>query len=348
MFYIAAFIIILLFSFNYSKKNLILVTSMLFVISAFRYEVGCDWTGYINQYMLYSNMSIDEILNEREILWVSLINIINFHKMDYEYLNVLSSLIFFVGMYFFSLKQKNPLLFVAILYPVTILNLPMSGIRQATALGIVFFSMISFLNKKIILYLLLVSIATLVHSSAAIMFVFAPFVKLDLNFKNVTFSFVFFILPILVYLSYSESVSVAKERYFMGQIDAVGGYFRIAVVFIAYLIFYKTRDLWKTQSYINFKFICLSAILLFGTIFIVPFSSVTADRLNYYLTPFQAVIISNVLSFKRDIRLKNAVSNYIVILMILLIGWAVLSELFQKCYLPYSNWLLEDVSRLKY
>jgi len=39
----------------------------LFLFSAFRFEVGCDWTGYLNQYRVYGRLSFSEAVSANRV-----------------------------------------------------------------------------------------------------------------------------------------------------------------------------------------------------------------------------------------------------------------------------------------
>ena len=48
---------------------------------------------------------------------------------------MISSFTFFFGAHYMAQRQQNRIAFLILLFPVLIINMPMSGIRQASAIG---------------------------------------------------------------------------------------------------------------------------------------------------------------------------------------------------------------------
>ena len=122
----------------------------LFIFVAFRFEVGCDWTGYFNQFSLYNIMPLDTILKEQEPLWKGLFAIQNSLDLPYPWINVFSAVIFFSGVHSLARRQPNPLAFWVLLFPILIINIPMSAIRQASAIGVICAALVAFIDQKLL------------------------------------------------------------------------------------------------------------------------------------------------------------------------------------------------------
>ena len=54
---------------NFGKQVYFIVLASLFVFSAFRYQVGCDWSGYYYQYLGAANFDWSSITEIREPIW---------------------------------------------------------------------------------------------------------------------------------------------------------------------------------------------------------------------------------------------------------------------------------------
>ena len=121
--------------------------------SSLRFEVGCDWDTYK---VLFDSFSLDDSGSFRfqtaivtgEFLYVGSIWLIKFLGLPYETLNIITSLIFFSGIHVLAQRQPNPLLFFVLAFPILIINMPMSGIRQAAAIGFLCFGFIAFIEKE--------------------------------------------------------------------------------------------------------------------------------------------------------------------------------------------------------
>ena len=76
---------------------------------------------------------------------------------------------------------------------------------------------------------------------------------------------------------------------------------------------------------------------------LVFFSSVMADRFNYYLMPISFMVQSRAyLIFPRKFAMLIFLAPLIVS-GLLFFAWSQFSQLFQGCYIPYQSWLDETV-----
>ncbi|MDA9900450.1 EpsG family protein, partial [Planktomarina temperata] len=149
---------------------------VLFIFSGFRYEVGCDWTGYLNQWEIQKNLPLQIALLNSEPLWWAMIDLIQSSGASYPWMNVASSGIFFLGVHVIARRQPDPLGFLILLFPILIINMPMSGIRQAAGIGIMCFAIISFIDKRTFWFVTFVLLAAAFHNSAIIFLLLAPLV----------------------------------------------------------------------------------------------------------------------------------------------------------------------------
>ena len=112
--------------------------------------------------------------------WLLLVQI---HKagLDYPYLNLVMAIPFFWGLVALARRQPDPLAFLVLSFPVLIINMPMSAIRQAAAIGFVCLAIIAFQDRKLIRYVTMIVAGSLFHMSAIVFLALAPFVKFRLT-----------------------------------------------------------------------------------------------------------------------------------------------------------------------
>ena len=60
----------------------------------------------------------------------------------------LSSAIFFLGVHVLARRQPDPLGFLVLLFPILIINMPMSGIRQGAAIGLLCIAFVAFIDRR--------------------------------------------------------------------------------------------------------------------------------------------------------------------------------------------------------
>lgn len=312
----------------------------LFLFSAFRFEVGCDWSGYENQFFVYSMVPLQNVFSEQEPMWVAIFSIQNWFGLSYPWINVISSLIFFAGAHAMAKRQMNPLTFIALLYPVLIINMPMSGIRQGAAIGVMFFAFNAFVDKAFFRYILLVTIAASLHQSALIFMLLAPLVSGNYSRTRIAGA-VILAIPGIILLVSSSGAELANTRYIESDRDAAGAAFRVAVGVVTGIYFLIVlRRPWRALFDHDFKLAHVGAVAMLAIVMILPLSTIIADRVAYYLIPIQGMIFSRIpnLASRRD-RKVQILAPYIGLFTMLTV-WITYSSHAKDCYSPYQSWLL--------
>ena len=311
----------------------------LFLFSAYRFEVGCDWTGYLNQYYVYGSIPFVALAEQLEPLWVSLFTLQTWLGLDYPWINVFSSLIFFAGAHVMARRQPNPLAYLVLLFPVLIINMPMSGIRQGAAIGVMSIAFTAFADRELVRFVILTFVAAAFHSSALVFLLLAPLVTGKYSRGRLLFAAIL-ALPGALLIADSEAVGTASYRYIDTGLDAAGALFRIGVLGLSALYFlWFLRRKWRRLFPADFKLAMIGSLMMLGIFALLPVSSVIADRLAYYLIPVQALIFARIPYFHwRSARTLHVVFPYALLLLMFTV-WTYLSHHFQRCYVPYKTWL---------
>jgi len=76
------------------KSVYFLVFISLFLFSAFRFQVGCDWSGYYNQYLIAANIDWSIIAAGRDPTWWAILDWIQVIGLPYLVISVVSSGVF--------------------------------------------------------------------------------------------------------------------------------------------------------------------------------------------------------------------------------------------------------------
>lgn len=348
MSYLATYLGLMLLRFSKVSGLYPLVLIALFFYSAFRFEVGCDWTGYLNQFGYLGQTPLSELWHEREPLWSAIIILLRWLDLPYPWLNVVSSLIFFLGVHALARRQPNPLAFLVLLFPILIINMPMSGIRQGAAIGVICLAFTAFIDKRLIRFILLVAVATGLHSSAMIFLLLTPLVGGDYSRRRLLLAGLLAI-PGASLLMGTENAEIATDRYVNTGIDAAGAAFRTALLVITgiYYFLFLNRSWAKTDPE-DHKLVIVGALLMLAIAPLIPVSTVIGDRLGYYLIPLQTIIFVRApfLPLQHNQRLF-LLAPYLGLLAVFAM-WAILSYHFQACYLPYQTWLFGFPDVIRY
>jgi uncharacterized membrane protein YdcZ (DUF606 family) len=271
----------------------------------------------------------------------------NWLGLPYPWINVFSSLIFFYGVHILARRQPDPMAFLVLLFPILIINMPMSGIAQGTAIGLMCIAFAAFIDRSMLRFIALTVLASLFHSSAIVFLVLSPLVSGSYSYRRVFMALLLAIPSGLILLS-GGAAEVAISRYIDSGVDAAGAVFRVGLFVLTaifFLLFFKRK--WAAAFPDDFKLVMIGVLMMVAMFVLVPISSVIGDRLGYYLIPIQAMIFARIPFLPiRQNRAVYVALPYIALLTVFLV-WTSLSRHFQICYLPYQTWLFgfPDFSR---
>jgi hypothetical protein len=322
-----------------SKQIYSVVLCSLFLFSAFRYQVGCDWSGYYFQYVGAANLDWSTLTSIREPLWWVILSWINANGWPYPMANVIAGAIFFVGIHILARRQPDPLGFLVLLFPILIINMPMSGIRQGAAIGLICIAFTAFIDRRPLKYAIWVVLAAGFHASALIFILLLPVATSRYTRGRLMLAAIL-ALPGAYVLASSEAAEVATSRYIDTGIDAAGAAFRVGILGVsAFYFFVFVRRKWLLAFQGDYSLASIGAIGMALAFLLVPISTVIGDRLGYYLIPIQTMIFARLpfLTFHRNAALHSA-APYLSLLLVFTV-WSQLSWHFQQCYIPYQTWI---------
>lgn len=308
----------------------------LYFFVGFRYEVGCDWSGYENIFELQRYESIGDSLGKSEPAFWAANALLHYYGLEYPYINVIASGAFFLGFHALARRQPDRLGILILAFPVLIINLAMSGIRQAIALGIMCVAFNAFTDKRLVRYVLWVMVAATFHSSALSFLTFAPFVHGSLSNRSIFLAGIL-LVPGAYFLLQGDAFQVYSSRYVATGADATGAPFRtglLALTSLVFLLFLNKK--WGVCCFDDQKFITISSWLMIMVFPLAFLSPVIGDRFGYYLNPVQLIVLTRLAVFFRH-RNLIAIAPYVVQGLVLSV-WTQYSDLFAICYLPYKFW----------
>lgn len=320
------------------KKLYFAVLGTLFLFSAFRYQVGCDWSGYYFEYMGASNFDWLSVTEIQQPIWWVILGLIQSMGLPYPVINIVSSAVFFLGVHVLARRQPDPLGFLVLLFPILIINLPMSGIRQGAAIGLLCIGFVAFIDRRPLCFTFWVVVAAGFHSSALIFMLLLPVAAGRYTRDRLLLTAVLAAPGAFVLLS-GDAAEVATTRYVGTDVDAAGAAFRVGLLGLSGLYFFLfLRRKWMQSWPQDYGLASIGAIGMMLMFFLIPVSTVIGDRLGYYLIPIQAMIFARIpfLAFRSNNALHSALP-YLGLLIVFSV-WSQLSRHFEQCYIPYQSW----------
>lgn len=317
----------------------VILLAFLFAFVAFRFEVGCDWRGYLYQFWAAETMSWKDALFEQEPLWWLIIKAQLQLGLSYPWLNVIAAAIFFLGLHTLAKKQPDPFGFLVLLFPILIINMPMSGIRQGAAIGVMCFAFAQFVEGRLVRYALAVLVAAGLHPSALVFLLLAPLIGGRYSRRRLVLAGLLAV-PGLLLMRSSGPANEAISRYIDTNIVAFGAAARCGFVFFSAIYFFIfLKKAWKLTQPQDYALAHVGALAMLPTLALVALSTVIGDRFAYFLMPIQAMIFARIPFLRiHQNRAFLAVLPYLGLMLVFAV-WASQSQLFSQCYVPYQSWL---------
>jgi hypothetical protein len=202
-----------------------------------RYEVGGDWSNYIDIYADFKYQELGHAIRMQDpgyalLNWAGA-------KLDVGiwFINSVCAAIFCWGLLKFARAQPNPWLAIAVAVPYLIIVVAMGYTRQAVAIGIILAALSRIEPFSLLRFFVYVLIAATFHKSAVILL---PLVALAANrHKVLTGVIVAGLAVVLYYLFLEESSDRMVAGYITAQYSSQGAAIRIIMNLPPALIFLK-------------------------------------------------------------------------------------------------------------
>ena len=319
----------------------VLVGLVLFVGT--RLDTGCDFSSYQQRFLnaVYYE-SVADAISGGEPGFQALVYATREAGLDYVWLNVFCALIFFVGAGFFVRRHPEPLVVVALMFPILIVQLSMSGVRQAIAVSFMMLALVAFMDRKRVLSVVWIILGASFHQSVLLFLPLAWMSGRQLSVPRVLGALA--ILGPLALLMISDRIQVYEDRYveqIYGENDSVGGLIRLALLVITALIFelYKKRVMLAFPN--QFLMMRVFSLISLALIPVAMISTVAVHRLGFYVLPAQlfTLAILPLAIFQRGINRMFFRLVPLAVYAAYMIVWFSTSRHAQICYSPYNSYL---------
>ncbi|MAL03697.1 MAG: hypothetical protein CL625_05415 [Arenimonas sp.] len=345
--YILLFAIASLFAFGAKKASSHRALAILFALTlavfvSTRYEVGCDFTGYENRFLqLQDYLSWGAVFEQGEAGFHLLSLLVLNLGLPYTGLLFLSGLIYIFCLARFSRLTERPLTFLALCFPVLVIQLGMSGIRQALALGFLLLAFAAFADKKRLAMAVWILVASQFHTSAII---FLPLVYLIGRAVSLPRLIVALVVlgPVVAWLI-GDRLSIYSDRYveqIYGENSSSGAWFRYALVLGPFVLFEWKRALIEAAYPKIYPLLRVFSLITFALVLVGALSSVALHRMVFYVMPISILVLiclSRVMAGRKTIGLVMA--SPFLIYGLYFASWLTLSRHATLCYNPYNSWL---------
>ena len=310
----------------------------LFLFVGLRFRVGCDWGNYLGHYNGQGQfMAFEDAAAQSEpAYWLLLVSVIKL-ELPYPWLNIATAAIFFTGLHAVARRQPDPLQYLALSFPVLMVNIAMSATRQTLAMGVLYFALLAFIEMRTMRYCLLVLLATAFHNSAVIFFALAPLIG-HITRDRIMLA-VLMSGPLLVVLGSSSLADQYTSAYVGTDMEAAGAPYRVGLLFLTGLLqLFVLRKKWAKVWPRDNVLVLIGSITMLLILPITFYSSVIGDRFAYYLIPIQLMTLSRApLLYSNQNRSLLTFAPQLLLGVFLLV-WTTYSSMFALCYSNYQVW----------
>lgn len=316
--------------------------AFLMLLAGTRYHVGCDYTGYLNRFKDAGRLtSWDTLLLAEEPAFNGLVLAIKEAGLSYDVLIVTVSCIYVVCLMRFASLARTPLAFLVLAFPVLVVQLGMSGIRQAMAVGFLMLALVSFTGRARLLTAIWVLVAAQFHASAIIFLPMALLAGRHLSTRRILVALIV-LGPVVVYLL-QDRLGVYSDRYveqIYGENSSSGAWFRYALVVLPFIMLARWYRRVEARFPETIELMRLFMLIAFVLAPIGLLSSVALHRLVFYIMPVSIITLLAVAETLAVIWRERAIrlAPFVVYGAYILV-WFSLSGHASSCYVPYQSWL---------
>lgn len=314
---------------------------LLLVFVGLRFEVGCDWNNYYRWHGITSQWGWFEVLATSDIFYFGLNKFVHSFDGSFLWMVLFVAAIFFAGLAYFASREDNPVIYLFFAYPLLIVSLSMTLVRQSAALGVLMLSLYFFFNRRPFLFSLGVLIASGFHTSAAFFFVFLPLIGRKLSTGSII-GLVVTASAVALIIFQLDIGQRMFDRYNNDKFEANGALFRLVYLVIpsfVFIVFMRKR--WQERYPEDYPLVFASMLACLALLALLSFSvsSVVADRMGYYFAPFQALILARASSLFNNNEAKFVGLLAIGYVIVFFLGWMEMSPIVDRCYIPYDSYL---------
>ena len=324
---------------NGARKN----RQYLFIIFAFlswfmglRYFVGCDYYGYGIRFREAEYSNLVAALQGQEFGFELLTFVGAKYLGDYNlFLLLASSIVAFLYLRFAG-KYRDAALVLALFFPVLIVQLGMSGLRQAIAVGFVALAYNAFVDVRRVRCAVLVLIAGLFHTSA---FIFLPLSLIaGKNFSLFRIGVSIALLSVPAAFLLGSRLDVYQDRYIeqiYGAQESGGAWVRYVLTLLPVPAFLSNLKFFQRTYEKQYNLFIIGAFMILAAALLGFVSSVALHRILFYLMPLSILLAVGTLDLFQN-RLRGRIF-WVGIYFVYMVAWFLTSRHADICYTPYQN-----------
>ena len=309
----------------------------LFLIG-FRYEIGPDWFSYLAQSERYPYTDFVELFEHGEVSWAVLVLASNELGLGLYGMVFASALVFCFGLFSIARVCEEPMLALVAAVPYLAIAVAMSGMRQAIAIGIIFFIISRWYRLSIPAKIGLILLASSFHFSALLMMGLLAFDSRLSMSRKIGAGFLIFALVGWQMLGQDYRMNRYTSTYLVDGSagDTPGAIFHVLLTAVPAIAYFVYRKRW-VQVYGRISIIDLLAAIGILALAGLPFAATATDRMTLYFSAVALIIQANFPGLWEGRGAKNFVRVSIIMLNFLAVAVFLLAGNHAAAFTPYQT-----------
>lgn len=309
------------------------VSAFLILFIGLRHEVGGDWQSYLNIYNSIEHTDFWSAMVVSDPAY-ALLNLLAHQTGGGIYLvNTICAAIFVYGVTRLALDQHFAALAYCIALPYIVFVVGMGYTRQSAALGLLILALLALAKDRKWRFLLFTLAACTFHKSAVVILPLF-FLVLERG-KMRLFLFLLAAAPALyitLITAVLDKLVIYTDR---PEYEAQGAAVRVAMNVMPALIVLYFRRRWQ-RYWGDARLWSAVSMMAIAVAFLLPFSSVVADRLSLYLSVLQVVALSRLPALVKNPLTTLYYGGVLAAYGALLYVWFSTSSYARCCWVPYQ------------
>jgi hypothetical protein len=304
------------------------------LIIGFRYEVGGDWTGYLDFLAAGAEAGFEDYVFLTDPGYAVINWLLARSEAGIYGVNLVCGAIFMIGIVRFCQVQPLPWVAFCISVPYLVVVVAMGYSRQAVALGFLLWALAELQNLRQARFVILILAAALFHKTAVALMPLAFFVpQVPRLARSIGVSLLFAASASFLFIEHYESL---WTEYVETGMHSEGGAIRVwmnLVPALLFLAFWKRwnehfDDQWLWKWFALLSIVCVP---------LVAEASTAVDRTSLYFTPIQIVVWSRLPILLRMPLLRSS-ALVLVLGTYGLVMWVWLNfAIHAPAWVPYKN-----------
>lgn len=303
----------------------------------YRYYVGCDYTGYLHRWLITPfEANLRTLMAAPEPAFDGIMILMKSAGFSYNDVLAVYSTIMVVCYVLFARAHRCSLTIIALLFPIIIVQLGMSGLRQAIAGGFLMLASIEFMEKRRIRTAFWVLIGAHFHASVIVFLPMAVLAGQTIYTWRLAAA-VGTVFPVVTFFLFDRA-AIYNLRYGAGEVVSGGAVIRYALIMIPVVIMPFYRHQLRLQFPKVYPLLKLFVLISFSLAPLTIFSSIALHRVNYYIMPFSIIMFTYLIPvmFSQKDRLTARLIP-VAAYGLYSVMWFLMSRHANSCYVPYNN-----------